>query len=61
LPPETQDAYVFVTSSVMAPLAGVKFPVVCGSGDTHPSPPCWATVAEQLHPPPVALVQVTDE
>ena len=36
-------------------------PFVDGAGETNPIPPaCW-TVPAQLHPPPAALVQVSDE
>jgi hypothetical protein len=49
-----------VLSIVITLLAVVKFPLVDGSEDTNPKAPGCSTVAEQLHPPPAAAVQLTE-
>jgi hypothetical protein len=50
-----------VLSIVITLLAVVKFPLVDGSVDITPNEPRCSTVAEQLHPPPAAVVQLTEE
>jgi hypothetical protein len=59
--PETQYENFVPSEVVITPPEVVYVPLVDGLADTHPSPPVSWTVAEQLHPPLAASVQVTDE